>query len=365
MNIFDIKSTKDFENYINAKIKGLNFQVKKDKPIEIEQAQIEMLCNLFQSTSDKWSYEDIRVLLNDILKKPSPLNGKIYEALVYSWLESHYIRFKPQVKVLSQDCLKVHDYEADGIIDNNIYFDIKQFGITLPHLDTLRNKIQKQVPDDYFVTVGGTKNISTRVLKDDYLSRLPEVVNEIMDDKNKIHHDYIFRDIKNGIEIRLHNRNDNCIFTSISEFDQYEWAENNQFYFMYHASQFCVNNPYIIICPFDRNCCPLFANEEDTKDVYYMLRPLCRRMFMNLINYKDRDVCEFDDNAKEGIKISTAARKVSAIVFLDVTKEYAHSEVRTWAFLNPNADNKILGYQVHQLFHLNRVFVEDFRYDNY
>ncbi len=138
-----------------------------------------MLCNLFQSTSDKWSYEDIRVLLNDILKKPSPLNGKIYEALVYSWLESHYIRFKPQVKILSQDCLKVHDYEADGIIDNNIYFDVKQFGITLPHLDTLRNKIQKQVPDDYFVTVGGTKNISTRVLKDDYLSRLPEVVNEI------------------------------------------------------------------------------------------------------------------------------------------------------------------------------------------
>ena len=58
-------------------------------------------------------------------------------------------------------------------------FDVKQFGITLPHLDTLRNKIQKQVPDDYFVTVGGTKNISTRVLKDDYLSRLPEVVNEI------------------------------------------------------------------------------------------------------------------------------------------------------------------------------------------
>ena len=75
--------------------------------------------------------------------------------------------------------MKVHDYEADGIIDNNIYFDVKQFGITLPHLDTLRNKIQKQVPDDYFVTVGGTKNISTRVLKDDYLSRLPEVVNEI------------------------------------------------------------------------------------------------------------------------------------------------------------------------------------------
>jgi hypothetical protein len=86
---------------------------------------------------------------------------------------------------------------------------------------------------------------------------------------------------------------------------------------------------------------------------------------MNLINYKDREVCEFDGNAKKEIKISTAARKVSAIVFLDVSKEFAYSEVRTWAFLNPNADNKILDHQVQQLFRLNGAFVEDFRYDNY
>ena len=359
-----IVSTKDFENYINSKIDGLNFEVSKNKPIEIQPEQIEMLCKLFQNKSNEWSYDFIKVLLNDILKKPTSYNGKVYEALVYSWLDNHSVRFKPQENVLSKDCLKAHDYEADGIIDGNIYFDVKQFGITLPHLDTLKRKLQEKIPEPYFVTVGGTKNISTRELEEKYLSRLPQLVKEIMSEENKLYCDYLYKDKDSGIEIRLHNREHENIFTSISEFDSYEWAENNQFYFMYHASQFCLNSPYIIICPFDGTCCCFFVG-CDTRDVYDMLRPLCRRMFMNLINIKDRDICEFDDNAKEGIKVSTAARKVSAIVFLDVSKEYSFSEARMWAFLNPNADNKILNYQAHQLFRLNGAYVEDFRFDNY
>ena len=153
MDKIKIVSTKDFENYINSKIDGLNFEVSKNKPIEIQPEQIEMLCKLFQNKSTEWSYDFIKVLLNDILKKPTSYNGKVYEALVYSWLDNHSVRFKPQENVLSKDCLKAHDYEADGIIDDNIYFDVKQFGITLPHLDTLKRKLQEKIPEPYFVTV--------------------------------------------------------------------------------------------------------------------------------------------------------------------------------------------------------------------
>lgn len=366
MNLDKIKiiNTKDFENYINSKIDGLNFKVSKNKSIEIQPEQTEMLCKLFQSKSTEWSNGFIKVLLNDILKKPNRYNGKVYEALVYSWLDNHNVRFKPQEKVLSKDCFKAHDYEADGIIDGNIYFDVKQFGIALPHLDTLKRKLQEKVPESYYVTVEGTKNISTRVLEKKYLSRLPQLVEEIMSEENKLYCDYLYKDNDSGIEIKLHNREHGNIFASISEFDPYEWAEKNQFYFMRHASQFCMNSPYIIICPFDGNCCGFFLG-RDTREVYDMLRPLCRRMFMNLINIKDRDIREFDDNAREGIKVSTAARNVSAIVFLDVSKEYSFSEARIWAFLNPNADNKILNYQTNQLFGLKGACVEDFRFDNY
>lgn len=80
---------------------------------------------------------------------------------------------------------------------------------------------------------------------------------------------------------------------------------------------------------------------------------------------KDRDILDFDGKARKGIKVSTAARKISAIVFLDVSKSYISSQARTWLFLNPNADNKIPNYQVHQLFRLNGAYVEDFRFDNY
>lgn len=359
-----IINTKDFENYINKEIDGLNFKVKSNKPIEIQPEQIKMLCKLFQNKSTEWSHDFIKTFLNDIFKKPNSSNGKVYEALAYSWLDIHGVQFKPQEKVLSENCLKANDYDADGIIDDDIYFDVKQFGITLPHLDTLRKKLQEKVSDSYFVTVSGTKNISTRDLQKKYLDRLSSLIKEIQSEKNKSYCGYLYKNKDDGIEIRLHNKEHMNTLTSISEFDPYEWAENNEFYFMYHASQFCVNNPYIIVCPFDSNCCHFFTN-KDAKDVYDILRPLCRRMFINLINMKDRDILDFDGKARKGIKVSTAARKISAIVFLDVSKSYISSQARTWLFLNPNADNKIPNYQVHQLFRLNGAYVEDFRFDNY
>ena len=363
MDNINISTTEEFAKYINSKIDKFNFEVKKNKPLEINKEQINMLYSLFENKSNEWSKEFTYTLLNDILKKPCRVNGKVYEALVYSWLDSHKIDFIPQAIVESENCLKKNNYESDGKI-KDIYFDVKQFGITLPHLDTLKEKLQRLVPKKYFVTVGGTKNISTRVLKEHYLSRLKELVEEIMSEKNKVYTDYLFKDTEHGIEIRLHDKASQEIFSSISEFNYYEWAESNQFYFMYHASQFCINNPYIIICPFDNSCCSLLSHNTE-KDVYHILRPFCRRMFMNLINMHDIDISEYDENAKEGIKVATAAKKVSAVVFLDVTKEYDYSNQRMWVFLNPNADNKLRNYQVNSLFRHNGAYVEDFRFDNY
>lgn len=204
----------------------------------------------------------------------------------------------------------------------------------------------------------------TRDIEKHFLSRLNELKREIMKPENKIHTDYIYNDKEYGIDIRLNDMIGRRTFTSISYFNPYEWAQNNEYYFMYHASQFCTNNPFIIICPFDINCCSYFANKNN-QEIYDILRPFCRRMFMKLVNVNDRFICEFDLKAKENIKISTAARKVSAVVFLDVTKDYSYNESRMWYFSNPNADNKIARYQVETLFRQNGACIEDFEHDNY
>ncbi len=87
MDKIKIVSTKDFENYINSKIDGLNFEVSKNKPIEIQPEQIEMLCKLFQNKSTEWSYDFIKVLLNDILKSQLHIMEKYTKHLcIAGWI---------------------------------------------------------------------------------------------------------------------------------------------------------------------------------------------------------------------------------------------------------------------------------------
>lgn len=86
-------------------------------------------------------------LIVDVLQKPNGENGKVYEAHVYAWLEKHYICYTSQVHIKQANCFKESNqgYDADGIIENNVIFDVKQFGPALPHIETLRRKIQAKI----------------------------------------------------------------------------------------------------------------------------------------------------------------------------------------------------------------------------
>lgn len=360
-------NTKEFYEKIKLNVPQIECKNIVDIKICLPSEQLKMLEKLFITWGKDDMNAEVENLLNDILKQPNNQNGKVYEALVYAWLSGHSIQYKPQFHVNTEDCFKRTDagYDADGkITENNIVFDIKQFGVTLPQIETLRKKLQSLMPNEYYLTIGGGKNISTRDIKKDFLEKINEMVKTIMDSKNKIHTDYIYHDKKYGLEFRAWDTKTNSLFTSISEFDPYEWAENNEFYFMYHASQFCLNTPYIIFCPFDKNIASIFSNKDNDVTVT-ALRALCRRIFMNLLKMENRKISEFDGKAKQNISVSIASRKISAIVFVDVNEEYDYNHCRTFVFQNPNADYKIPRYQIDSLFRYAGAYVEDFRFDNY
>ena len=256
-------------------------------------------------------------------------------------------------------------YDADGrIIENGIIFDIKQFGITLPHIETLRRKLQAKIPNEYYLTISGGKNIATRDMQTDFLEKVDEIANAIMHSENLNHTDYIYRDKKYGLIFRVWEKESNRLYTSISEFNLYEWAKNNEFYFMYHASQFCSNTPYILFCPFDKSITPMFSN-DDVEFTNNAFRALCRRVFINLVKMDNRKINEFDGKAMPNISISTASKKISAIVFMDVSEEYDYNHCRIFVFQNPNADYKIHRYQIDTIFRYVGAFIEDFQFDNY
>lgn len=119
------------------------------------------------------------------------------------------------------------------------------------------------------------------------LEKPNELLKSIMNEDNKIFTDFIYQDSKYGLEFRICDNTKSREIFSISEFDPYEWAENNQFYFIYHASQFCVNSPYILFCPYDKKLMPDFFR-NDQRLLFLSFRTLCRRIFMNLTKMKEK-----------------------------------------------------------------------------
>ena len=109
----------EFYNKLKEEISFLDIDKRiKDEPINLMAPQIEMLHKLFISWSVDLSEETTKNLIVDILKKPNDENGKVYEALVYAWLERQSIQYTPQFHVEQENCFKtsVQGYDADGII---------------------------------------------------------------------------------------------------------------------------------------------------------------------------------------------------------------------------------------------------------
>lgn len=339
----------------------------QDGPIKLPKLQIEMLKTLFVSWSSKFPEEIVKDLIRNVLKKPNTENGKVYEALIYAWLEEKSIRYTPQFHIERENCFKSAEngYDADGMIEENgLIFDVKQFGLTLPHTEILRRKLQAELPEKFYLMISGGKNTSVRDLQTHFLEKVKDIAQCIMDEKNKLHTDYLYHEKQFGLEFRAYDQNDTSMFTSVSEFDFFEWAENNEFYFMHHASQFCINAPYILFCPYDEQLASIFTT-EDRELPFWAFRSLCRRIFINLTKMDGRKITEFDGKARNGVSVATAAKKISAIVFLDVSKTFDEQGCHMYVFQNPNADYKIPEHQIARLFRYAGATVDNFRFDNY
>jgi hypothetical protein len=292
--------------------------------------------------------------------------GNVFEAMGYAWLRQQGISFTPQVQISQDDCLKRESYFADGVfngaVGERIYFDIKSFGIGFPLLDTLQEKMQKDKRcENYRLLISGSMNISTPEFSKNYLERIDDLL-DCLFSKPGPEESFAYRD--DTIEIIAYSLQGYDIRGSSRSFHSYEWAQRNEFYFMYHGSQFCTTSPYIIICPFDKEHAFAFSS-GDASEVDRSLRPLCRRMFIRLNQLTECKLTDYDPKAKSEISVSAASRKVSAILFIDVTKKYNYNNMRAWVYINPNADNKLHPYQICNFFRYNGVYVDDFEHDDY
>ena len=350
-----METTKALYNYLKENCPQLSEIEVKEHKFNILDEQVIMLKECLVNLYKEGHHKYVNNVLNDIINKPTYENGKIYEVLVYDWLNQNKIRYSLQPQIKKEDCFKSKsDYEADGCI-SGVIFDVKMFGIGMPIFEKVKEEFQKLAyEDNKRITINYPLDLSYENGRE-MLENKKDIFLALKSEDNKTD-DYYRMKWKYGVELCLYPIGE--FVPSFSRFNSCEWAKNNELYFVKHGSQFCRNKPYMIFCPFDDNIFPLLPKDEI---VYQYLRLLCRRMFINVSRFSDRMLHDFDGKAVNDCTLSSAMRKVSAIIFMNVSRRCNNM----WVFVNPNADNPIRSFQIETWFYQKGAYVEDFLYDNY
>lgn len=346
-----------FDNIGDSEEKYSLEEKYKNKKIVLLPSQFGALCDFFSKFSD---YKEN--VLKDIFSSKSSNEGKLYEALIYAWLERQGIQFSPQEPVSAKECLNPHGYNADGIIDESVIFDIKMFGITQPNINRLQkklNQISTMNHKDYFITISGSIDLSNSKMQG-LLSTVGELYHRLFLDENRHLTDYWFTIPETDLEIRAHYKKGQKIISTISELNPYKWAMENQYYFFHDASQFCTQKPFLIICPYDGKTAQQFTGSfKDSTMIAF--RSLCRRMFLGMP--AETDVNIYDKKCPQIISIKAASQCISAVIFQDISMHSDNDD--TWIFINPNARNKIPRYIADKFRYNTQSMLEDFAYDVY
>lgn len=366
-----------------------DFKVSKVKLLQTMQFSNKRIDSLIETINQFDDSKTSEKYIKEILRKPSNENGKIYEILGYRWLYDHYVKFDLQPNLKKEECLKdnAESYDADGQIEN-IIFDIKAFGFGMPRYVEFSNKLNQLIDEnklikvsdfigsidsddnerkdnnptitnavlgDYYITVSGKADLSSDDFEGKLNGREPDILKKLFAQKTN-YTDYTYN--IESIELRAHFKKK--FMSTISSFNTEEWAMNNQYQLLKHGSQFSRYNPFIIICAYDDyRCNRLFG----TQDKQYAFRSLCRRMFMFHTKMEEKKLSDFDGKADKNISVAAAAKKLSGVLFLDVSDNPdKHGDL---FFINPNADFPLYSYQIDAFFRCNGVIVEDYKYDNY
>lgn len=337
---------------MNEKNQQENFKIQDDYLLRV----VNYLSNKGIEEKERYARE--------LINNPTLKNGKLYELLAYAWLFDSHMLVESQVLIDSSECLKEEPYYADGLLENRVVFEIKKFGIGLGLYSYFQKRLQKISPD-YFIMVGGGKNLSSKVIEKELIGKIEEWKGKLFNEENRNGTDYIYSDKDYALEIRAckKRKGEMQILTSISEIDNAQWAQENELYFFRHGSQFCSDRPYIIICPFLP--ADTFFSGKTNEDLYLMFRFLCRRMFMHVLKETQRKLKEIDGKAKADVSLATASRKLSAVAFLDISEKWDCNNCRCWVYINPNADFPVPNYIIGTYFRYAGAYIDAFLYDNY
>lgn len=296
----------------------------------------------------KISSNDINNYLKSLLSHKTHY-GFLCELLTLSYLHRNHVEFDVEVEVPPKDNLSKNVVSLDGMTKSGVSFDVKGFGLQEYTKAQFSRLVEKEFPG-YSVLINGKYDVSYNDIEKYAFPSRQRVISELKA-SNRSQIDELDWDI------RISNER---IRFSAGESSPYAEAENNKNFFFRKCSQFTTKKPFILICAFDNQFNNnLVINFSSHTDI--MTRSLSRRAFMEFKN-SEKDATCLDKKCRNDVKLSTASKHLSGILFYDIYND------KSWLYLNPNAEHKLDRHKIDSMFNFETpedILIDDFSNDNY
>jgi hypothetical protein len=155
------------------------------------------------------------------------------------------------------------------------------------------------------------------------------------------------------------------VLSTISTYDPYQHAENHHTLLFKHAKKFARKHPVLIVFVVFPWFSESVVNAFCRQDIFF--RSFCRRFFCQYIKDSRPANCILKSH-KGPETVAEVTKLLSGVLFLVddsiMTKDSTSINVDGFAYLNPNACNKLRGHFRDYLSSV-RCFTDDFEHDNY
>ncbi len=259
-----------------------------------------------------------------------------------------------------------NESNLDGFyIDYDIYFDVKCFKDNVREiLQGIYKQVKQKLNNHNFkITAEHPRDIAY----DDFKSLRQDIINELStkikpSEKTK----YVECECINNLKFKLIW--EEGMLSTTSTYSPYKHAENYHKTIFNYANKLMKNNPsFIVLVVFP--WFNLVINSFDNGN-YKMFKSFARRVFCQY-KHNNKKFNLFNSKFNGNETIYDISKKISGIIFLEdntiLSKQPNETNVKSYIFFNPNADNKIKNSFAEDmlLLGLDNVVWDDFEHDNY
>jgi hypothetical protein len=283
--------------------------------------------------------------------------GAFAEIAAYEWLSRCNMTFTPQVELTANDVLSESGSTLDGKMWTGLYFDAKAFGFTGRLIDKLKERLQKDFPNDE-VAIADSWDVPLIALSE-LLADSTTVIAELQ--RNRFYRKWTL-----SIYVKPRQR----VIVSHRSVEPYRLAKENAHFPFLDAKQFTRNYPFALIFithPWFNS--GIISNDFANVDTQFT-RSLARRAFMQFST--DSTLLRvISKGVAENTTLSDASKLLSAVFFINVWPPDADPAITqkppSWVYLNPRATHRVNPTSM-AFFRADNVHgfrIDDFAHDNY